>query len=260
MHIAITGGGGFLARGMAIPLAAAGHRLRIFDVRAGDTSLETVVGDVAKLDDARRALDGCDGLVIAHMAPRTPNAYETPELCFDINVRGTANLFFAANERGIRRAVVVSSTATIMKYPMPWRHDLPGDRPGAGLYSLTKACQEQVARFAADHYGMSVAVLRIGYVVDGEAMLDKYGRAVAERNEMDTDRRDVGEVARKWLESDLTGYETFQVMSTHEAMDSCDLRYTCERLGWEPRYDFDRLPLPDPAKVAVRRAAKKKGS
>ena len=258
MRVAISGGRGFLAQGMIEPLLAAGHVVRLFDVRGGEGPGETVVGDVAKLDDARRAVQGCEGLIVAHMAPRSPDAYATPELSFDINVRGTANLFFAAREAGIRRAVLISSTATIQNYPRPWRHDLPGDRP-AGIYGLTKACQEVIAKFAADSYGMAVAALRIGYVVDGDAMRDKYGRAVSERNEMDCDRRDVGEVARRWLEGDFAGFETFQVMSTREAMDSCALRYTCERLGWEPRYDFDRLPLPDPEKAAQRRAGRAAG-
>lgn len=258
MKIAISGGRGFLAQGMVEPLLAAGHVVRRFDVRGGDGPGETVLGDVAKLEDARRAVQGCEGLIVAHMAPRSPDAYATPELSFDINVRGTANLFFAAREAGIRRAVLISSTATIQNYPRPWRHDLPGDRP-VGIYGLTKACQEVIAKFAADSYGMAVAALRIGYVVDGDALRDKYGRAVSERNEMDCDRRDVGEVARRWLEGDFEGFETFSVMSTREAMDSCALRHTCERLGWEPRYDFDRLPLPDPEKAAQRAAERAAG-
>ncbi len=255
MRILVSGGWGFLARGLVLPLEVAGHAVRRFDVQEGDRTGDFIRGDVARLDDVRSAVKGCDALIVAHMAPRSPDAYATPEICFDINVRGTANLFFAAHEHGIRRAVLISSTATISGYPKPWRHDLPGDRP-AGLYGLTKACQEQIARFAADSYGMAVAALRIGYVVDADRMRDKYGREVGERNEMDCDRRDVGEVARRWLEGDWRGFEIFPVMSTHEAMDSCDLRHTCQWLNWEPRYDFDRLPTPDPAKAAARRSAK----
>ena len=105
MRILISGGWGFLARGLAIPLEAAGHVVRRFDVHEGDHTGDFVVGDVARLDDDRRAIEGCEALICAHMAPRSPDAYATPERCFDINVRGTANLFFAAREHGIRHAV-----------------------------------------------------------------------------------------------------------------------------------------------------------
>ena len=32
-------------------------------------------------------------------------------------------------------------------------------------------------------------------------------------------------------------------MSTAESLDIADVRYTCETLGWKPRYDFSWLPV-----------------
>ncbi len=241
MRILLSGGNGFLSRGMVVPLAAAGHQLRLLDVRPFETEHECMVGDVARLEDAQRAVEGMDGIIVAHMAPRSPDAYATPELCFDINVKGTTNLLFAAEQAGIRRAVVISSGASIQGYK-DQDHSLPGNRP-KGLYGLTKSCQELIAEFYATHHGFQCCALRIGYVLDGEKMLDKYGRSVGERNFQDCDRRDVGEVARLCLERDDLGYQVFHVLSTRESMDLWDVRHTCETLGWEPRYDFDKLPL-----------------
>jgi len=73
--------------------------------------------------------------------------------------------------------------------------------------------------------------------------LDKYGHPVLERNFADTDRRDIGEVARLCLEREDSTFEIFHVMSTQESMDLADVRYTCERLHWKPRYDFSWLPV-----------------
>jgi hypothetical protein len=61
---------------------------------------------------------------------------------------------------------------------------------------------------------------------------------------MDTDRRDIGEVARLWLERDLSGYAVFNVMSTAESMQRAAVRLTCERLGWQPKHDFSWLREP----------------
>jgi hypothetical protein len=46
------------------------------------------------------------------------------------------------------------------------------------------------------------------------------------------------------LERDVPGYEVFHVMSTPESMISHDVQYTCDRLGWKPKYDFTWLPCP----------------
>jgi nucleoside-diphosphate-sugar epimerase len=175
------------------------------------------------------------------MAPRDPDAYATPERCVDVNVKGTANLLFAAQETGIRRAVVISSTGAIQEAGgPPWLRSLP--LRSKGLYGLTKVLQEVTAEHFARVHGMRIACLRIGYVVDADAMVDKYGRRISERAPLDTDRRDVGEVARLALECPDLTFEVFHVMSTHEAMSEWDMQYTCDRLGWQPRYDFDRLP------------------
>ncbi|MFW6155139.1 MAG: NAD-dependent epimerase/dehydratase family protein [Planctomycetota bacterium] len=242
MNVLVTGSAGFLGQGLVLPFRDHNHTLRLMDVRDHDAPDEVLVGDVGSQEDCRRAVAGMDAVVVAHMAPREPDAYATPEVCFDVNVKGTANLFFAAQEAGITRMVVISSTGAICDAGgPPWPRDLP--LKSKGLYGLNKVCQEMIAEHFSRQFDMQVAVLRIGYVVDGDAMVDKYGRKISERAPADTDRRDIGEVARLALMSDTLTYDVFHVMSTREAMDEWDVRYTCDRLGWQPRYDFDRLPL-----------------
>ena len=247
MKILITGGGGFLARGMIEPLEAAGHTLRLLDVGAFDIPPhECVVGDVADFDSVRKNVEGVDAVIVNHMAPRNPDSYRRPDTCFGINVTGTANVLQACQETGIDRVVLIS---TMGQQPSegywPWLKKIPfpGD---SNLYSMAKACQETLAQQYSLIYGMQISILRLGYVLDGDAMQDKYGRRVGERAPLDCDRRDVGEVARLSLEREDRELEVFPVASTREANDLWATQYTIDRLGWKPRYDFDRLPMPTP--------------
>lgn len=249
MHILLTGAAGFLGRGMVATLAQGGHRLRLLDVvpATAEPPHAAVVADVADPAAVAAAMRGVDALVIAHMAPRGEGNvnYRTPALPLAINVGGTATLLQAAQEAGVKRVVLISSTAAVQD-----AGDLaaePATLPlrTNGWYGLSKAMQEMLAEQFARTQGMHIAALRVGYILDGEANRDKYGRAVEEINHMDTDRRDIAEVARRWLErDDLTGYAVFNVMSTQESLQRDAVRFTCERLGWRPQHDFSWLRTP----------------
>ncbi len=243
MKVLITGAGGFLGRGLVVPFEERGDSLRLMDVVSFSSRHETVIGDVADLETVMKAAAGMEAIVIAHMAPRTNNSYDFPTLPFDINVKGTANLFHAAVKNGIKKVVVISSTS-VMDYCKS--ENLPHDLPpmSRGFYGLSKVCQEMIAESFALEHKIRVACLRVGYIVDGDKNVDKYGRKIEERAPLDTDRRDIGEVARLFLDREDLTFERFTVMSTPEAMIPWDLRYTCERLNWKPKYDFSWLRIP----------------
>ena len=252
MKILVTGAGGFLGRGMIAPFVDHGHSLRLMDVVPFESPHEVVLGNVADYQQVEAAMRGVDGLVIAHMAPRGVDNinYKTPKTPFDINVTGTANLFHAAQVCGVRHVVVISSGVAV-DATADWCLQEPKSVPlrsVSGYYGVTKICQEIIAEQFARMMQMQVACLRVGYVLDGEANVDKYGHPVCERNYMDTDRRDIGEVARLCLERDDLGYEVFTVLSTQEALERTSVRYTSHRLGWKPRYDFSWLREPTPPK------------
>ena len=246
MNILVTGAGGFLGRGLVLPLAEAGHRLRLLDVAPFESAHEVVCGSVEDQALMESALQGMDGLIIGHMAPRGDGNinYQTPDLPLAVNVAGTAVCFHAAKAAGVRKVVVISSTAAVQKH-----NDLSA-RPASlshraeGYYGLSKVLQEVIAEQFARTEGMQVACLRVGYILDGEANRDKYGRHVGEINYADTDRRDIGSCALACLECPDLTYEVFNVMSTQESMDKACVRYTCERLGWKPRHDFSWLRQP----------------
>lgn len=246
MKVLVTGAGGFLGRGLVIPFEAHNYTLRLMDVVPFTSPKhEVVVGDVSKYADVEKAMQGMEGVVIAHMAPRGDNDinYQTPAMPFDINVKGTANLFHAAVKCGVKRVVVISSTgATMCNTATPTKaQDHTWPLRSKGYYGLSKVIQEVIAEQFSRTENMAVACLRVGYILDGQANVDKYGRQIREINFQDTDRRDIGEVARLCLECPDLKYEAFVVMSTAESMDRADVRYTAERLHWKPQYDFTWL-------------------
>ncbi len=243
MKILITGAAGYLGRGLILPFEDRGHTLRLMDLHSFPSRHEVVAGNVSDLDTVRAAVQGVDAIVIAHMA-KNPDAYRDPTVACDVNIKGTANLLFAAQECGVKKCVLISSTGAVDGYgDEAGRSHLQRPKASNGLYSMTKACQEIIAeQFSAD-YGISIAALRIGYVMDGDTLRDKYGREVSQRSPLLSDRRDIGEVACLCLERDDISYEVFNVMSTPESLTEWDVAHTCQRLGWRPRYDFTWLPL-----------------
>ena len=239
MKILVTGAGGYLGQGLVVALAGR-HSLRLLDLQPCASPQEMVVGDVADLDTARRAVQGVDAILVAHMASRQAGAYATPPPAFDANVKGTANLFFAGVEHGVRRFCVISSTGvTAGTQPGFWTRDtFPR---GNDLYSLTKACQEVIAEQFQRIHQLSVSVLRVGWVMDADTMIDKYGQHRPQYCIGYTDRRDIGEVARLALETVDGSYEVFYVEGTPESAERCDIAYTRQRLGWAPKYNFKEL-------------------
>jgi len=112
-----------------------------------------------------------------------------------------------------------------------------------GLYGLTKVCQEIIAEQYHREHGICGSALRVGCIMDGDTMIDKYGKEHTGRGMSLTDRRDIGEVARLSLECRDIGWEVFYVLGTPESRKVFDVEYTCQRLGWQPKYDFTWLPL-----------------
>ncbi len=244
MKILITGASGYLGQGLIVPFEGK-HELRLMDVRGFDSPHERVIGDVADLNAARQAVEGVEAIVIAHMASRQAGAYETPPLAFDANVKGTANLFFAAAEQGVRRICLISTTDVAAHGAKDAFWSCDSVPRGGDLYALTKACQEVIAEQYHRVHHLAVSVLRIGWVMDADTMIDKYGQHRPHYAIGYTDRRDIGEAARLALECPDMGYEVFYVEGTPESAARCDMAHIRDRLGWKPAYDFKWLPVLD---------------
>lgn len=241
MKILITGAAGYLGRGLVKPFLGK-HELRLMDVADWQAPAGKLIGSVADLDLCRKAMQGMDAVVIAHMATRQTGSYETPVLPFDINVKGTANLFFAAVEQKVSRVCLISSTGAVSDHPEGTFQSRDLALRGKDIYSLTKVCQEVVA----DHYhrihGIKVAIQRVAWIVDADTCVSKYGEKLPHWSPGMVDPRDMGEAARLALELPDLDYEIFYVSGTPGSDKTMDVAHTCKRLKWKPRYDFSNLP------------------
>ena len=144
---------------------------------------------------------------------------------------------------GSAGSVLISSTSVVgghMRKGNFLSRDL-ADYPN-GLYALTKALQENIAKYYSEQNGMEVAVLRPAHICDEDNLVDKYGKQLAYANWVMIDPRDIAEAVRLALLAPDLNYETFYISGHIDAEAHADLKYTREFLGWHPRHTFDKYP------------------
>jgi nucleoside-diphosphate-sugar epimerase len=158
--VAISGGAGFLGLHLARRLVADGHEVRTLDLAPlEDAALEGRVdeqhGDVRVPADARRLVAGAD--VLVHAAAALP-IQVTRAAIRSVNVEGAAVTFAAAAEAGVRRVVLISSTAV---YGVPERHPIHEDDPlvGVGHYGESKIEAERLCDAFARR-GLETVIVR----------------------------------------------------------------------------------------------------
>ncbi len=145
MLVAISGGAGFLGLHLARRLVDEGHTVRVLDLALlEDPSLagriDELTGDVRVPVDARRLVADAD--VLVHAAAALPIQASRGAIR-SVNVDGTAVTLGAALDAGVRRVVLVSSTAV---YGVPERHPIHEDDPlvGVGHYGQSKIDAERL--------------------------------------------------------------------------------------------------------------------
>jgi L-arabinose 1-dehydrogenase [NAD(P)+] len=239
MNVLLTGATGYAGRGLAGVLKGP-HWVRGLDVADRPTSVdELIVGDITDLDTCRKALRGAEAMVLCHMAPN-PTAYETPPLAYDVNVKGTANLYHAAVEAGLKRVVLLSTAGVLLRDNRA--NPTCGDGPynfNYGRYSLTKLMQEIIARHHYEANGIAAAILRPAWIVYDEQLVTKYGDKVQYYTSHLIDPRDIGQAVLAALALPDLGLETFNLGQDDFDWDISDAQ---RRLGWKPKYRFSSLP------------------
>jgi nucleoside-diphosphate-sugar epimerase len=160
MRWAITGGAGFLGLHLARRLVASGHEVRTLDLAPLDdaeleANVEELRGDVRDLTAVAGLVQGAD--VLVHAAAALP-IQASRESIRSVNVGGTGVAFAAAADAGVRRAVLISSTAV---YGVPKHHPIAEDAPlvGVGHYGESKIDAEEVARDFGRR-GLEVVIVR----------------------------------------------------------------------------------------------------
>jgi nucleoside-diphosphate-sugar epimerase len=158
--VSISGGAGFLGLHLARRVLADGGRVRTLDVaplddRELERGVEEVRGDIRSEPDVAALVAGAD--IVVHAAAALP-IQSSREAIRSVNVEGTATVLAAALTAGVRRVVLISSTAV---YGVPVKHPIEEDDPlvGVGWYGGSKIEAEQLAG-EFGRRGLDVVVIR----------------------------------------------------------------------------------------------------
>jgi nucleoside-diphosphate-sugar epimerase len=166
--VLVTGAAGFIGSHLVDALLATGKRVRALDNLSNGKranlehcadSIEFVEADIR---DARVCRDACAGAtMVFHQAAlgSVPRSMKDPATSIAVNVGGTANVFAAARDAGVRRVVYASSSSV---YGDSTRLPKKEGEEGTPLspYALSKVMNEELASNFARCYGLELVGLR----------------------------------------------------------------------------------------------------
>ena len=123
----VTGGTGFIGRGLVRGLLHSGARVRTLDndsrgarskLGADDDRVEIIIGDVRDSDTVRRAVEGMD--VVCHLAyiNGTEFFYTKPDIILEVAVKGMMNVLDACIAEGVKNIFLASSSEVYQTPPM----------------------------------------------------------------------------------------------------------------------------------------------
>lgn len=171
MRVLITGAGGSLGVALVPLLSEAGHEPILFDVRPLDTPHRFVLGDIRRLEDVRRAMEGAEFVIHTAAIHGIHLRDHTPQQFHDLNLTGTFNMWEAAAAARVK-GVVFSSTMGVYgasrKAAQPdqvvaLHEDVP--LLVSDIYGFTKVAGEEMCRYYGRQFGIPSVALRYGMFV-----------------------------------------------------------------------------------------------
>ncbi|MBE7482045.1 MAG: NAD-dependent epimerase/dehydratase family protein [Polyangiaceae bacterium] len=158
MRTLVTGGSGYFGEVVVQRLLERGDSVRVFDLVDNEdrpAHVELVRGDVRDRDAVRRALEGVE--VVHHNVAQVPLAKNRHEF-WSVNVDGTRLVLDEALRAGVRKVVLVSSSAV---YGVPDQNPVTLATPPRPreAYGAAKLEGETYAKTVIDK-GLSVSIVR----------------------------------------------------------------------------------------------------
>jgi UDP-N-acetylglucosamine/UDP-N-acetyl-alpha-D-glucosaminouronate 4-epimerase len=163
----VTGGAGFIGSHLSEELVRRGHRVRVADsLITGKRSnldhiagVEFIEGDLADLDFARRAAEGCEYVLHQAAIPSVPRSVKDPITSNRANVDATVNMLVAARDAGARRLVFAASSSAYGDTPTLPKHEGMPTNP-LSPYALQKVVGEQYLQMFTRLYGLETVSIR----------------------------------------------------------------------------------------------------
>ena len=165
-HYLITGGAGFIGTNLVKKLLEDGHQVRIIDNYSGgkiekriqDTA-EYVEGDIRKMADVEKVMQGIDGVFHLAAVPRVPYSVEHPQETNENNVIGTLNVLIAARDAKVKRVVFATSSSIYggNKGEIAMKEDMKLEPKSP--YALQKLIGQEYCRLFSELYGLETVSL-----------------------------------------------------------------------------------------------------
>jgi nucleoside-diphosphate-sugar epimerase len=166
-HYLVTGGAGFIGSHLTEELIRRGHRVRVVDsLVTGRRSnldhisgVEFLEGDLADLEVARAAVEGCDYVLHQAAIPSVSRSVKDPIASNRANVDATLNTLVAARDGGVRRLVFAGSSSAYGDTPVLPKHEGMPSHP-LSPYALQKVIGEQYLQMFTRLYGFETVSIR----------------------------------------------------------------------------------------------------
>lgn len=170
--ILVTGGAGFIGSNLCEHLLEKGYNVRCLDnfatgkwqnvipliERYGDR-FDMQVGDIRKIDDCRRAVEGVEYVFHEAALGSVPRSINDPITTNDVNIGGFLNMLVALRDAGVKRFIFAASSSTYGdSKSLPKVEDVIG-KP-LSPYAITKYVDELYADVFARTYGIEYIGLR----------------------------------------------------------------------------------------------------
>lgn len=236
--VLVTGATGEVGRGV-LPWLQERFVLRLLALEPAGDDPRRIQADLLDWEALSSALHGVDAVLHLAVASGHSGVYEDDvfnDCRFDVNVKGVHHVFEAARRAGVRRIVHVSSLMAV------WGHGVAATVAGnapprpVGVYALTKALSEEIARYYAEVHDMEVITLRIAAPLDIHDP-DLTRKAVRPQQ---VPLPDLAQAFTLALTVPLRGYEIVTIVG-ESSRRVWDLRPARRVLGYEPRYRLDDL-------------------
>lgn len=168
--ILVTGGAGFIGSNLCETLLQQGHSVVCLDnFSTGkpenispfqeDKNFKLIVGDIRKLEDCQKAVDGVDYVLHEAALGSVPRSIKDPITTNDVNVSGFLNMLVASRDVGVKRFVYAASSSTYgNSTSLPKMEDVIG-KP-LSPYAITKYVNELYADIFSRTYGIECIGLR----------------------------------------------------------------------------------------------------